>query len=249
MAELQSDQTQQPPAPNPPPNQQAPAVQGETQLPNVEDNTGTREEVEPVAVIQEPQIEVIDIEDPVDALQQTQPLSEVPRAIQTLQTLNEDSEAAEQVRDLLTTIENNQLNTVIPTPPTLIQTLKEYQKQGFNWMVKMENNEVRSGGLLADGMGLWKTIQAISTILAHGTMNWNCATTLIIVPKSLFNQWKSMIIRDVKLGRRFGPLQQKFTFRRFYKEARRLAFRNLACYSVVPTTYGILADQLKRREA
>ena len=248
LTELQSEPAPQVPTQIPPHDQQAPVVQGETQLPNVEDNPGTREEVEPLAVVQ-PQIQVVDVEDPVESLQQTQPLTQIQRAIQTLQQMNEDSEGAAQVRDLLSTIENDQLNTAIPTPTILNKTLKEYQKQGFNWMVNKENNDVRKGGILADEMGLGKTIQAISTILAHGSMNWNRATTLIVVPKSLFNQWKSEIITDVKLGQRCGPLHQQFTFKRFYKETRRPDFRILACYSVVLTTYGTIADQLKRREA
>ena len=113
----------------------------------------------------------------------------------------------------------------------------------------MGHDAARRGGLLADGLGLGKTIQAILTILAHGSMSWNCATTLIGVPKSLFNQWKSEVIRDVKLGWRFGPLHQHCTFKRYYKESRRPYFRNLACYSVVLTTYGTVAEQMKRREA
>lgn len=51
LTELQSEQAAQVPATNSPQDQQAPSVQGETQLPNVEDNPGTREEDEPVLLV------------------------------------------------------------------------------------------------------------------------------------------------------------------------------------------------------
>ena len=216
-------------------------------VPNIEDLPGGSEEVVPPNQNQTGDVEMVGNEER-DSEEPPVELTQVQRAIQTLQNLNENTENPQQVRDLMTSLETSNLNTNIPTPTIINKELKEYQKQGFNWIVGKENDPNRMGGLLADEMGLGKTIQAISTILAHGSTNWNCATTLVVVPKSLFNQWKCEILTDVQLWRRFGPLQQKFSFRRFYRESARPTFLTLGAYSVVLTTYGTVADQLKRRE-
>lgn len=44
-----------------------------------------------------------------------------------------------------------------PTPPTMTCTLKEYQRIGLTWLLKMERGTTK-GGILADEMGLGKTV-------------------------------------------------------------------------------------------
>ena len=48
-----------------------------------------------------------------------------------------------------------------PTPSIMCSTLKEYQKIGLTWLLKMENS-ISRGGILADEMGLGKTVRRIS---------------------------------------------------------------------------------------
>ena len=60
-----------------------------------------------------------------------------------------------------------------------------YQREGVVWMLMREFSDSRvKGGFLCDEMGLGKTIQIIATILGNPGKR-----TLIVVPKSIVNQW------------------------------------------------------------
>eukprot|EP01032_Pedospumella_encystans_P014510 gene14510-16657_t len=50
--------------------------------------------------------------------------------------------------------------------PNLLMPLLPYQKEGLGWMVNQEQNDVH-GGILADEMGMGKTIQAIALMLQN----------------------------------------------------------------------------------
>jgi len=72
-----------------------------------------------------------------------------------------------------------------------MEYLKPHQKEGVDWMVDMEQTtrtnfheeDMPIGGILADEVGLGKTIQTIGLILS------NPMKTLIVTPKSLVPQW------------------------------------------------------------
>jgi SNF2 family DNA or RNA helicase len=49
------------------------------------------------------------------------------------------------------------LNEELPTPSEMTVELFKHQRQGLAWMVKRENS-VPSGGIIADHMGLGKTM-------------------------------------------------------------------------------------------
>lgn len=61
-----------------------------------------------------------------------------------------------------------------------------YQREGVVWMLMRELGKSSvKGGFLCDEMGLGKTVQIISVILGNPNKK-----TLIVVPKSIVNQWK-----------------------------------------------------------
>jgi hypothetical protein len=60
----------------------------------------------------------------------------------------------------------NSISQTYPLPNFLQAELRNYQQEGFNWMMFLKNNQM--GGCLADDMGLGKTLQALAILLqAH----------------------------------------------------------------------------------
>lgn len=74
-------------------------------------------------------------------------------------------------------------------------TLLPHQVEGVEWLCSRELTKKRRGGILCDEMGLGKTIQMIELMKRHPVKN-----TLIVVPKSLVNQWISEIHKFSSLG-------------------------------------------------
>jgi SWI/SNF-related matrix-associated actin-dependent regulator of chromatin subfamily A member 5 len=66
-------------------------------------------------------------------------------------------------------------------------TMRAYQLEGLNWLIKLHENNIN--GILADEMGLGKTLQTIS-LLAYLRESRNInGPHLIIVPKSVVTNW------------------------------------------------------------
>jgi superfamily II DNA or RNA helicase len=86
-------------------------------------------------------------------------------------------------------------------PSTLQAELRDYQREGFEWLARLAHWGV--GACLADDMGLGKTLQALALLLARGIKG----PALVVAPTSVCMNWISEAARfaptlNVKL---FGP--------------------------------------------
>ncbi|MHB8058656.1 MAG: DEAD/DEAH box helicase, partial [Desulfuromonadaceae bacterium] len=77
-------------------------------------------------------------------------------------------------------------------PPTLQAELREYQREGFDWLCRLAEWGV--GACLADDMGLGKTLQALALLLTRAA----AGPALVLAPTSVCFNWESE-------ARRFAP--------------------------------------------
>ncbi|KAL9035346.1 MAG: hypothetical protein Q9214_006624, partial [Letrouitia sp. 1 TL-2023] len=82
----------------------------------------------------------------------------------------------------------------------LSTTLFPYQVQGAAWMKERETSTVHPfGGILADQMGLGKTIMLLACMVANQPTRVNSVkTTLIICTGGLVHQWEQEIVRHTE---------------------------------------------------
>lgn len=116
-------------------------------------------------------------------------------------------------------------------PGQLKATLRDYQKEGLNWLNFLD--EFNFGGCLADDMGLGKTIQIIAFILSQRRKRKN-NTNLIVVPTSLVFNWQAEV-------KKFAPSIKILTLHGANRVNDISAFKN---YEIVLTTYGTLLSDV-----
>ncbi|MGY4386139.1 SNF2 family DNA or RNA helicase [Pedobacter sp. UYP24] len=141
-----------------------------------------------------------------------------------------DDEVKDQLQLYSDKISNFESIKDISVPIGLNAKLREYQKQGLNWLNFLD--EFNFGACLADDMGLGKTIQVIAFLLSQkekGGFN----TNLVVVPASLVFNWQQEVAR-------FAPSLKIFTL---YGAERAKVVSDFDQYEIILTSYGtLLAD-------
>ncbi|KAK6857929.1 hypothetical protein PG995_005628 [Apiospora arundinis] len=126
------------------------------------------------------------------------------------------------------------------TPIQMRCELMEHQRVGLTWLVDQEKSK-KKGALLADTMGLGKTIQALALILAHPSNDELHKTTLIVAPLALLKQWESEIRHKVERHYRLK------TFIYHGQNKKGMTVSKLMRYDVVLTTYGTVGQEFRRK--
>ena len=113
----------------------------------------------------------------------------------------------------------------IPTPAELKATLRPYQQDGYQWMMRL--SLWGAGACLADDMGLGKTVQTIAFLLSqaeHGA-------SLVVAPSSVVPNWRSEI-------QRFAPTLRVFVVSEYYD--RNKMIQEATNGDVILATYGLM---------
>ena len=141
-------------------------------------------------------------------------------------------EARKQLAYYQSKMSNFQEIKEIKVPESLNATLRDYQKQGLNWLNFLD--EFEFGGCLADDMGLGKTIQIIAFILSQREKNRH-NTNLIVVPTSLIFNWQKEV-------EKFAP---SIKIQTIYGSDRIKNTKNFDEFEVILTSYGTLLSDIR----
>jgi len=103
--------------------------------------------------------------------------------------------------------------------------INPYQRDGVLWLLSREFASHRKGGFLCDEMGLGKTIQLITIIVANPKPR-----TLVVVPVSVLDQWRTEIAK-------FAPHIRVFVH---HGQDRAMRKEDIPEFDVFITTYSLL---------
>jgi ERCC4-related helicase len=120
----------------------------------------------------------------------------------------------------------------VEVPGDLKATLRDYQKDGLNWLNFLD--EFNFGGCLADDMGLGKTIQIIAFILSQRNKT-KANTNLVVVPTSLVFNWQAEV-------EKYAPSLKVL---KLHGASRSIDIAEFDSYEIILTTYGTLLNDVR----
>jgi SWI/SNF-related matrix-associated actin-dependent regulator of chromatin subfamily A member 5 len=77
---------------------------------------------------------------------------------------------------------------LVKQPTTVTGTMRDYQLEGLNWMIKLSSDGF--SGILADEMGLGKTLQCISILAYLKEYKANSGPHIVVVPLTTLGNWE-----------------------------------------------------------
>lgn len=141
-------------------------------------------------------------------------------------------------------------------PQGLKAQMRNYQKEGYSWMVQLHENQL--GGCLADDMGLGKTLQTIALLLKVKKLENTVAmkasgdnqlslfaqnetqiktqpASLIVMPTSLIHNWENEI-------QKFAPALKVYKHVGATRLRSEKFSQTIELYDIILTTYGTLRN-------
>ncbi|MDY7225774.1 SNF2-related protein [Hyalangium rubrum] len=120
-----------------------------------------------------------------------------------------------------------------PLPEGLKAELRDYQREGFQWMARLA--EWGGGGCLADDMGLGKTLQTLALLLQRAKKG----PALVVAPTSVCSNW-------AREAARFAPELRVKSYREADREQ---LLARLKAGDVLLVSYGLLVRDIERFSA
>lgn len=118
-------------------------------------------------------------------------------------------------------------------PKDLAISLLNFQLEGLSWMLRQEQESEYKGGILADEMGMGKTIQMISLMMNDRTKSPN----LVVAPTVALMQWKSEIETHTNNILKVGL---------FHGASRAKSIEELSKFDVVLTSYAVVESCFRK---
>ena len=118
-------------------------------------------------------------------------------------------------------------------PKTLTNVLRDYQKAGFQWLKALSESGL--GGILADDIGLGKTLQVLALILSEKEKSK--APALVIAPTSLVYNW---VLETEKFAPELKAVAISGT-----QAQRKPILDNIAEYDLVITSYPLIRRDIE----
>lgn len=120
--------------------------------------------------------------------------------------------------------------TVPDLPEDLKSTVRDYQKEGIEWLYQRAMSE--GGALLADDMGLGKTLQSLAFIKQWKTHGGEAAQgpALVVCPATLLGNWRdeaAKFVPDLSVLVMHGPSRKKY-------------FEVMPAADIIVTSYALL---------
>lgn len=133
---------------------------------------------------------------------------------------------------------NQAFDMDIKVPKSMDKILREYQKNGYNWLKTLDN--CGFGGILADDMGLGKTLQVIALledVRENKKKDEKNTTSIVICPSSLYINWEKEI-------NKFAP-NIKVLVVNGSANKRKFKIENALKYDVIVTSYDLLKRDIE----
>jgi len=159
---------------------------------------------------------------------------------QALPEVSANDDRAQALQRLAQRLRNGDGVPDAPVPQALRATLRDYQIEGYRWLRFL--GEYGCGGILADDMGLGKSVQAITHVLAlrepldelgvvRHAHDDTSGASLLVVPTSLVPNWLAEI-------ERFAPTLRVLTL---HGPNRERLYDRIEHSDLVITTYALLS--------